>query len=301
MSLSLRTTALLLVWACTSPSLARAHKEVPVTLSWRAPESCPDQQSIEALTVAYLGGPLESAHEVRADAYAVATGASFHLHLDLIIHGTVGVRDIDAASCEDAARALALILAYALNPPHDPPSLSEVAPTHSSWEFGIAASFAMNAGALPHVAPGFLVEARGEWRRFGFHVGANYFGSADAHIDAASEIGGEFSRAAGLLRVSYRFGDSWLRVLPFLGLELGVLAGTGIGVQLPLSAHRLWFAPVAGIGIQVPLLEFFDLELATYAEFPHERAQFEVEGVGAIYGVNRICAVWQVGLSWSIL
>lgn len=96
---------------------ANASDDAVFTLSWQAPTDCPTLDDVRAEVVRLLGGQvrLPAGREFKASAL-VAHAQTWSVSIETELAGRAGRRAIEAASCQDLAGAMAMILALAIDP-----------------------------------------------------------------------------------------------------------------------------------------------------------------------------------------
>ncbi len=105
-------------WFCAALSWASSAsaQSTPWTLSWEAPPLCPTEQSVRA-QIASLIGDTDLAEPVHITARITPTSAhAWRASLTTETRGAPGTRTLDAASCPELADAVAVILAWMIDP-----------------------------------------------------------------------------------------------------------------------------------------------------------------------------------------
>lgn len=105
-------------WFCAALSWASSAsaQSTPWTLSWEAPPLCPDEQTVRA-QIASLIGDTDVAEPVHITARIAPTAAhGWRASLSTETRGAPGTRTLDAASCPELADAVAVILAWMIDP-----------------------------------------------------------------------------------------------------------------------------------------------------------------------------------------
>lgn len=102
-------------WLVTAAADAEGE---PLSLAWVAPETCPTRAEVVARVHAHLGDPSLSLPRTSPTVFArvteVATG--YALELEWTLADASESRHVEAATCEELARAAALVIALAIDP-----------------------------------------------------------------------------------------------------------------------------------------------------------------------------------------
>jgi hypothetical protein len=134
-----------------------------------------------------------------------------------------------------------------------------------------------DVGALPGAAPGVQLEASLGWRSLrGILFGA-LFASQRARAPV-SQSEGEFQLALGGLLICVEQPQSGVRGLGCAGMEVGEIAGQGIGVSDARSGSSSWQAGRAELGLLVPLAPNVHLMGRAGAAIPLVRREFVLDG-----------------------
>jgi hypothetical protein len=276
-------------WASLSATTATATAATPTApfeLRWQAPQACPAEATVAARIAGLLEASASTSHrapQVQATARVQEVGAGFELELSLTQEGVTGVRNLAAPTCDEIARATSLLVALAVEPallaadnakPGAATSCPPVAPAPGNVPRVVAcpacpacpraeppppappvrpapglsflAGVALAYGALPQTLPRPLVGAL-------YRPGAHWL---------EASLGGSFGvrRVAGARAAMftqwfaaprYCWGSSGT-AFQFSGcgaIELGLIRGSGLGVDEPRSQTEWWLA--AGPGIQL--------------------------------------------------
>lgn len=92
-------------------------RESPISISWAAPESCPNEEAIVARVESLLGGvPAAGDRRLRAVGTVETIARGFRMELVLSSGQSGSTRVLQAVSCEALADAGALVIALAFDP-----------------------------------------------------------------------------------------------------------------------------------------------------------------------------------------
>lgn len=291
----LRLIQALIVGFVLNPAAANAEARRRFTLDYQGAASCPT----EAQLLAEVQRRAPSAERVRggqAEVRALLTiGASGERQLGIIdIASTEGSthREVEADDCAEVVRALALILAMAIDPdagssfrasessaaiepPRERPR--RAAPVTSSREiwWAAGASIGLTGGVAPSPSLGesLLLElGRGHQPGGSAHVrlaGLHAHGSAIAHAGSA-----DFD-LLGLRAAScpYRIGVK-LTLSGCASFDWGRLQGRGSHTSAAQSSSAAWLAPGGFVDAELRALPWLRLQLELGALFPLARDRF---------------------------
>jgi hypothetical protein len=291
-------------------------------LTVEAPASCVDPEALAEEVGDLVGKPLASVAEVDFRIrIAEAPGGKWRLHLETLQQRTAsnsaavsrGSREIEGATCAELAEAASVAIAVSIRsigdsatapepsrpaaaardapapapaPLAPPPAISAVARPPAPWQPTIALALVTEIGALPDAGLG--VEIEGDLQRRSLRLGllAAWFGSQDK-VDAAG-AGGTFELALGAALGC--FAPRWGRWtgLACGGLELGRLAGTGLGVARPETGASFWRAARADLGLTAAIGRNTAFLLRAGAALPLARPEFVFDGTSLVYRPSRL-------------
>jgi hypothetical protein len=266
-------------------------------LSWDAPEGCPSAADIRAEVTRIVGDRERRRVTVRAQARQEERG--WTLELRTRAGDEEGERTLQAATCEEVAKAAVVIIALTIDPdemaaappsppraapePRPPPLLPPPRPTAppnttQAW-YAAVLSGAGVSFATPPGAALFL------WLAGGVRAGR-----IAAH--AGVSVGTETSESAPLPSAPSAGGKFWLIsafgrgcVAPLLGrfeiwgcggLEIDRLAASGYGVTSPGSGHGVWLAPAIGVEPGWAVARTVRVTLPAWIAFPLDRPSFQL-------------------------
>lgn len=292
------------------------------------PAPCTSVDELSFRVSRALGQPLE---HVQGPAFVVQVrqdARSFHARLEISTaapHAASGLRQLDAASCEELTDAVALAIALALGssavataeepaaptapappaepgPPSDasattPASPASPAPLHAA----LGAAVIADTGSLP--APGFGAEigARVGGSLLELHARGLFLPARAASIDTGdpSSPGAELSLLAGALLGCVPLSHGVVDLGACAGAELGQLTGRGIHVATPHERHSLWSAARLDLTARKPLPSVpLALELGFSAAAPLLRDNFILEDIGTIHRPANVVGRASLGLAW---
>lgn len=107
--------AFVVLFIAVRPGYCRAQSVEPVLLEWNAPSGCSSAGEVLARIRKLANARDVVARQLQAEATVVrAEGGQLHLKLALRADGLLGERNISGRTCEDLARATAVVLAVLL-------------------------------------------------------------------------------------------------------------------------------------------------------------------------------------------
>ncbi|MFO0589237.1 MAG: hypothetical protein U0441_16995 [Polyangiaceae bacterium] len=188
-----------------------------------------------------------------------------------------------------------------------PPGLPFVAPPPragaprlgSSWApvaLVIGAWAGGDVGTLPGVTAalgGTLGVAAGKQR---FEIGFVYRFPGRAQLASKPGAGGDVSLVAGSLTACRTLLSGRLALAPCAGVEIGDMAGTGVGVTTPTTAHQPWFAGALGGRAWLSLAPRIALFAGLDAAIPFLRPRFVIEGLGLVHTPSPVSGRGSLGL-----
>lgn len=202
-------------------------------------------------------------------------------------------RSIVAASCDEAAEAIAFVASVALDPGAQSPVRVKKSPAPAAAPsdratgpraatgglLGVGASLDVGPGPVP--LPGALVflswgvEAAGPWAPSGrVELGFQRQGGYPV---------GEASADFELLRGALDLCPSSVRIRPVslrlcATLDAGMFTAAGSNIELPQQASRLWLSAGLGARLSVPLGRRFELGVRGAGLAPLVRDSFSFDG-----------------------
>lgn len=306
---------------CLSAAPIRAAE-----LRLEQPAPCTSVDELSFRISRALGQPLE---RVQGPAFAIQVrqaARSFHARLEISAAGSnpSGVRQLDAASCDELNDALALAIALALGsaaapaaeastipapaspaarePPADAsttPPAKEASPARLHAALG--SSLIADTGSLPAAGFGAEIGARVGGHLLELHARGLFLPSRGASIDAAdpSSPGAELSLLAGALLGCVPLSHGAVDLAACAGAELGQLTGRGTHVATPHERHSLWSAARLDLTARKPLASLpLALELGFSAAAPLLRDDFILKDIGTVHRPANVVGRASLGLVW---
>jgi hypothetical protein len=272
----------------TSPSL-RADR-----LVWQAPPGCPTPAGFADL-VAASAADLRGL-DVHVEAAPAASG--WHVRVQVRAGEQVLVRELDAASCEEAAEAAVLVVTLlgedlAPPPPEPRPRPSPALdPERPARPRPVSLHVGANAGAGRGGLPGTAARAGG-WLGVGFHDFRAEFG-VDFWPEQRRALENGAGADIGLWTTTWRacWSPGWLKACA--GIELGALHAGGFGAPFTDTGQEPWQAGLASLGLHWKPSPRLGLGLAAEIARPLRRAVFEAESreLFVVEAWNPRLAVW---------
>jgi hypothetical protein len=317
---------------------ARAHGAQRWTLEYAAEASCPDRQAFEQLVQTQLAesGAASATIRARVGVGFRRSGAGMIGRFDLVRpDGSRSSRELESASCDEAATALAFVLALALSgrgaadvdsSPGQPPAVTPLGTVPSvpvadrpvvtepaqgrigspwRWRFGVGVQLGARSGVGPRWTPveAAVLALRGQHSHswdVGLRIGF-LRGQPISHSDPAGDS--SFRWLAG--RVEACLGGAALsrslRVMPCLSTHMGQLTVVGAPQPLPgaegRSATGLWLEAGGALRLELQLVEGLFLEMQGEALAPLTRYRFAFDRPDTnVYRVPPLAAYGGFGL-----
>lgn len=289
----LRMIQALVVGLALNPSAANAEEPRRFTLDYQAGASCPDQAELLAeirRRIPNAERALGGSPELHARLKVATSGGRQLGSID--VDGLEGFthREVEAAECAEVVRALALILAIALDPDSESPTDVTVGPTKPSqvvpnrigpalsgpglrWAAGASVGFSGGVAPGAVLSEALFVELRrGLDPGWSAHVrleGVHAHGAATADAGTAN-----FDLLA--LRVAscpYRVGVN-LAVSGCASFDWGRLQGSGSHTRAAHSESATWVGPGAFVAAELSVLPRLRLQLELGGLVPLVRDSF---------------------------
>lgn len=257
---SKRACRLPLAASLLAASPAQAQEASPVSLRWSAPAECPGAAAVVEMLRALRPHAFRSAATsppLQAQGSATRRDdGRWAVSLHVAWEGGAGQRALDAATCEGAARAAALVIALAMDPtitrtrprpsvtPAPPPS-----PDPSAWSLALGLHALLDHASLPHTGAGaaFTAALSHRWARAELGIAAWPTRRAGAQGGAGADI--------GLVAASLRLCAGPLRARVGVdlcaGVEGGVMHAHGVGFDVVRAGETPWWAALAGAAVSV--------------------------------------------------
>ena len=294
---------LMLSWA----QHARAQ-DVPLTLRWNAPDTCPNEADVLAETRAMVELSKEGAtHAVRADV-RVARLASGRWQASIVSErdGVQGERVLSDPRCAALAHAVALVLALSLGAdvleappvppppppappppppaPPAPPARSELRAPSAPWRLVLAGELSLGTGLVPHVGYGAGLRAGVERGALTLELRASLLWPQHSSVDGKAAAEATFY--AGTLAADACYGSLPSRTLGLLGCagaELAGAHGAASGVSQPGSALAFWPRLFAALAARLGLRRGVALRLEGQLTVGLAVPRYAVHGRGSVY------------------
>ena len=266
--------AVVALWTTVTRTGA-ADAPLPLELTWDAPESCPNTESIRQRVEQILRGPPSSSATVVARGKVeTSSDGRFHLALTIRSGDLEETRALDAATCSALAEAAGVLIALAIDPsrtetsdaPVEPPVPSvpsspsskraeppprredhhavsaPIEPPPPRVAIGVGAAFA--SGTLPDSGGGVLASGALRVRRFRAGLFGTYFFPQSASFDrGAGATFGMFELGAF---GGYLFPVGPVAFGPSAELEATFVAAKGFGIREPRVTSTWWPTVVLG-------------------------------------------------------
>jgi hypothetical protein len=279
----LPTLGMLLVPLSTAQAAAASTAPPqPFSLSWQAPEGCPESLPVEqeiTSALAHLRG--RGAVDVVASVTLRESEPGFWLRVKVVHAGQVGERVLPIDDCVDATRAAALLVALAVeNVPQQVKVEEKVerkveAPKPKPLPLSVGVGPQLAMGLAPELSAGIGVSlsySRAFWRLSA--RGAAF--APSHHTIAGSPVGGSFE-----LMTAGAFACAGYPGLPFtfygcLGGRFDHLKGTGTGASRNSSATTQIGSVAAGVTLEWSLTRRFRLRSELEAGYPLGDARFVI-------------------------
>jgi hypothetical protein len=262
-----------------------------LVLEWDAPPGCPSAGDVHAQVAQLLRRTPETRLSARADVRSDATG--WHV----VLETTVGERRLDAPSCDEIARAVALVLALAIDReaitpetagggaralPAPAPALRP-ASRRTPLRGGLGVAAAADVGTLPAPAAGVSVAVGLRPDRWRLEVTATYWAPQSAALGGTANVGGDFRLLGGGASVC-RAALRWpLEVAACARAEGGILSGTGTGVSTPKTAQSPFWTVLAGVTAALPFGRRAALRIDADLGWNPLRPTFALEPYGTVH------------------
>jgi hypothetical protein len=290
-----RAIPLIVCGALLCPAGAKADERRRFAVDYRGPASCPTEGALlaEVRRRAPTAEPASSGpREVSAQLSVGVIGGRHHGTIDIESRDGATHREVEATECTEVVRALALILAIAIDPDAvspapdparsvapealglPPPRSASVARSVPLW-WAAGGSIGLAGGVAP--SPSFTQALSAELRHgraagFSAHVrlsGVHAHGAVSARAGSA-----DFDLLA--LRIAscpYRVGTV-VALTGCASFDFGRLQGRGSRTRAEQTSSALWFGPGAFIDAEVSVLPWFRLQVEGGALAPLARDSF---------------------------
>jgi hypothetical protein len=314
--------------ALLGASASAQAAENAVALDWRGPDECQRREQVLQRVEALAGGSLASAPPLRAVATVVRSTTGVVIDLTIEQLGERGARRIEAATCDQAAAATALVIAVALAPvdvaerisevplasakPDPPPAppVAELPPPPAPRSLPLATTVDLEVGFGPRLGGGLggvpggsLLVGGAAWIGRGWLraeiEGARWVPRVQPggpRPGAGVEVGLTELNAGGCAA----FVGVGFALDACLAVELGVAEGAGQGIKNPAVASAPWLAVVPRLALRATDAAFrpgIELE----APVVLVRPEFEIQGFGPVYRAAPAGLRLPVGVDWAFV
>lgn len=288
-------------------------------LVWSAPDSCPNRQEVELEIERLLRAPLTQFGEGFLDAHVRSTDPGYVARLELSSNDPAqprAVRAFRAETCNELVDVIALSIALSLGLSDTPGSVlpperasanqplstvtrpaplpqndeSKQEPTPQGTRPGSALFFALtgDTGSLPGPTVGLAMGIELSWSAAHLRLFGTWFAPQRKAVNVAisESIGAEINLMTASLQAcsSVSAPHASLPLSVCGGLELGQLAGHGIGISTPRTSRSQWAA------LRFDLETHFQPQASSFRYFagvgmvaPLVRDVFILRNVGTVY------------------
>jgi hypothetical protein len=146
----------------------------------------------------------------------------------------------------------------------------------------IGVSTGLLVGPLPGVAPGVHLDLGLRWRMLAVSAGVSHWFERRARLPG-SHVGGDLQLTTGNVRICAVPSVRRLDVPLCTGLELGVVAGRGVGVSNPRTGRGLWAAALADLGVTFMPWRWIGFGVRAGLVVPITRPTFAFDDVGEVH------------------
>jgi hypothetical protein len=275
-----------LVLAMVVAARVAAADPEPIRITYDAPAECPAESDAIARLNERAPVTRVASGPVRTFALAITRDAE-GFHGELAVHrgdDAPAVRDVTAASCDDAVTALVLVAALAIEERTPAPAIvappPPPAPVHTAtpWRFAAGAGVALYTGMTPSARLGVPLYL--DARRGHLELRATFDTTTSDDLQTASFRWTE-GRVEGC---PYAWTLGRIDLAPCAGVQIGALTGTGMMLTQASSTTRPWLAPEAAGRIGVRLGRF-ELEAEGTAALPLVRDLYYIGPMTTVHQV----------------
>ena len=299
---------------------ASAQEHDSLRVSWDGGTECTRADEVRAGALSMLEDPADVT-PLDAHVRVESVENRFVVNVDITRDGSSGTRTLHVASCEQVVSAVALVLAYALDPrlaerdnespveSHPTLRVETPSPSHETPSASIASSHSLRIGAglstglsgLPSWGIGPHGHATLSINAFELAAALEYLTLASAYYENVPSQGAHFNSLYATLSFGYAVSVGLFQFVPNLGVAFGRIAGEGDGVSVTREGeHAYWAASLGGL-VRLALSERLALELGARADVPLTHFTFELTGAGPLHAVNRVGANIFLSVSMRIL
>jgi len=305
-----------------------ADGNVPLTVSWTAPEGCPDADSVRSwverrVQVSSRETPPEPI-EARGVVQRNPDG-TFRLDLETHVGGLTGSRTLRGGSCEDLTRAGVLVLGMMIDktspeatsetetrvPVVTPPEVELPAARHAATtapgdngprlRASVGVDALLGGGQLPGIAEGAGIRVAAGIPHWRLELRAAAWLPRQANNASTSGTGSTFDMidaggaACGRADLGHGFAADGCA-----GAAALWLSGRGFGVPGAARSADFWPAVSAGGALRFRLAPGLGVRLAGEAWiFPFDRPTFALHQLGTVYTPAVVSARLAIGMEFS--
>jgi hypothetical protein len=270
----------------TAAASAQHEPTANFSLSWQAPNVCPNTAAISADTLRLIGEP-KTAHRLNAVAQVTTLGPErWELDLSVELDGTPGERHLSAESCAALGEAAAVMFALMLNPNASVEADASKNPLKDEavgsavkvlGELSAGAGFGILPLADPQLSVGLGLGLGHAMLLLNASAGSTH------DLELGDGAGGARVRWLGVgVRGCWTLSSGQVRIAPCLTSTINRLSGRGRDVTDPLDGAISWLGLGAAVQSSVALTERLFLYMLLRAERPLARPKIFLQDLGQI-------------------
>lgn len=259
-----------------------------LSIHWEAPAECPSVRAIEAELERLIGRTVRFGEPAALTASAVVREPWI---ADVALTTARGThqRELSANTCEDLARAFALVLSLALDETNEPVPVPVPVPERAG-EYALSTGLLADVGTMPSAAFGIAADAR--WwpiEQLSIGTGVQILLRRRMNVRLEPPAGADMTVYAARASTCWHAAlFSELTGSACGGAELDSFSARGFGVHIPRRQTARWLAPLASVSAALPAGDHVALSLWLDALFPISRPIFVLEGVGELHRTPRL-------------
>jgi hypothetical protein len=298
-------TALVAFVAAATFSLAKvARADERFTLAWDAPAECPDESRVAAAIGAWLDQPHPAGagsvtQPVRVDAKVTASPGGLAIDLTLDAAGGSEHQTLVAARCETLVELVAVKVALAVDPltllgslgNHGPETLPAERP-----RFGLRGDLGAGLGPLPGASAFLSLAVSAELPDWRVEVAATAWLPTDATYIELPSVGANFTLLTGSARACLLPSMGAVDFPLCGGAEVGLMRGSGFGVQQVATSDQLWAAGVVGPSVRWTLGPALSFWIGADAVIGIVRPSYQMRNLEQLYRPDAVAARTWAGL-----
>lgn len=292
--------------------VAWTHPASADRFAWSAPTGCPDDAAVRERIVRRLGG------SEGTDDIAVTVTRSVGRFEARIAAVASQTRTLTSARCDELADAVAVIVArlatearahriavveasamidlHTVRPPPVAPVHAVRAPAEraAKWGGGGRLLALSGIGVVPHVGVG--VDVAGFVRRRDAFAEIGYARWATRPTYLVAGAAGRVDVGVQMTTLRGGWAPDHMPLRAWLGVELGAMSGTGVGLQDSRTGSSRWTAIAAGFGVAWPISERSRLVGTFEVAAAVERARFTLMDGSEAYQASPASARCALGI-----